>query len=75
MSVDPTDPETFEDEDTGRRDELDAGGARGGRRGAADRPAPPAGRAPSRVASTDEADRGGPAEQARVVELDEDEYR
>ncbi|MFE4668845.1 hypothetical protein ACFRI7_15845 [Streptomyces sp. NPDC056716] len=74
MAVDPTDPETFVDEDAQNGVEYDveapdADTAEQHATLAQDRDDPLTG------ATTDEADEGDLAEQARVVSLDEDDYR
>ncbi|MYY11289.1 hypothetical protein GT204_20845 [Streptomyces sp. SID4919] len=77
MAVDPTDPETFEDTQESEQDP----------RGAADAEAPEADAAEQHAELTPEQDdalpgsdpasaaEGDRAEQARVVALDEDDYR
>ncbi|UQA93240.1 hypothetical protein [Streptomyces halobius] len=72
MPVDPTDPDTFEDEATATDIDVEAPEADAAEQHtelAPQRDEAPAGADPD---SANEADR---AEQARVVELNEDEYR
>ncbi|MFI1969249.1 hypothetical protein BLA24_25235 [Streptomyces cinnamoneus] len=75
MPVDPTDPETFEDDDAvvvEITEDVEAPVA-----DAAEQRADLAPRRDERpaVRDTDEADEADRAEQARVVELNEDDYR
>ncbi|MER6672533.1 hypothetical protein [Streptomyces sp. NPDC000983] len=74
MTVDPTDPETFEDEDSRRSEEFDVEAP------AADAAEQQAAVTPDRDDPLDGADQDRAnvadlAEQARVVSLDEDDYR
>ncbi|MGW0910343.1 hypothetical protein ACWD1Z_01165 [Streptomyces sp. NPDC002784] len=74
MAVDPSDPETFEDEDAQERQEFDVEAP------AADAAEQQAAIAPERDdplddAAQDRANVADLAEQARVVSLDEDDYR
>ncbi|MCC3767255.1 hypothetical protein [Streptomyces sp. UNOC14_S4] len=72
MPVDPTDPETFEDDESGTAS-LDVEAPE------ADAAEQHADLAPHRdedlTGDSDSADEADRAEQARVVELDEDDYR
>ncbi|GAA3296795.1 hypothetical protein [Streptomyces cinereospinus] len=74
MAVDPTDPETFEDEETEEVQEFDVeapevDAAEQHTDIAPDRDDPLTGLEPDRASE------GDLAEQARVVSLDEDDYR
>ncbi|MFD7433543.1 hypothetical protein [Streptomyces sp. NPDC059861] len=74
MAVDPTDPETFEDEETEEAQEFDVEAP------VADAAEQHADLAPDRDdpltdVKPDQASEGDLAEQARVVSLDEDDYR
>ncbi|MEU9732161.1 hypothetical protein [Streptomyces sp. NPDC048002] len=74
MAVDPTDPETFEDEDSQQAQEFDVEAP------AADAAEQHAAVAPDHDdpltgADQDRANVADLAEQARVVSLDEDDYR
>jgi hypothetical protein len=74
MAVDPSDPETFEDEDAQEGQEFDVEAP------AADAAEQQAAIAPERDdplddAAQDRANVADLAEQARVVSLDEDDYR
>ncbi|MEG3631825.1 hypothetical protein [Streptomyces poriticola] len=74
MAVDPTDPETFEDDRAEEAQELgveapDADAAEQKANVTADRDEPLTG------ANADKANEADLAEQARVVSIDEDDYR
>ena len=73
MAVDPTDPETFEADDTGA-DEFDVEAPEGD---AAEQQAAiaPDRDEPLTAEDIDRANEADLAEQARVVSLDEDDYR
>jgi hypothetical protein len=72
MAVDPTDPETFEDESEAPEFDVEAPES-----DAAEQLAEvsPDRDDPIDASDTDHADEGDLAEQARVVSLDEDDYR
>ena len=73
MTVDPTDPETFANEDEPQELDPDTPEADAAEQRTALEPQEDTG--PLTVGDRADADEGDLAEQARVVELDEDDYR
>ncbi|MFJ9039427.1 hypothetical protein ACIRF8_22860 [Streptomyces sp. NPDC102406] len=72
MTVDPSDPETFEANET---PEIDVEAPEADAAEQLTEVSPSQDDAPQEVADPDGADAADRAEQARVVELDEDDYR